>query len=43
MTVTELVRLGVDAEADPAVLRRAIELPGLAEVWREEFRERLGD
>jgi MOSC domain-containing protein YiiM len=43
MTVTELVRLGVDAEADPAVLRRAIEMPGLAEVWREEFRERLGN
>jgi MOSC domain-containing protein YiiM len=43
MTVTELVRLGVDAEADPAVLRRAIALPGLAEVWRDELRERLDD
>ncbi len=42
MTVTELVRLGIDGDADPAVLRRAIELPGLAEVWRAEFRERLG-
>jgi len=42
MTVTELVRLGIASDADPAVLRRAIQLPGLAEAWREEFRERLG-
>jgi MOSC domain-containing protein YiiM len=42
MTVTELLRLGIAHDADPAVLRRAIELPGLAEAWRDEFRERLG-
>jgi MOSC domain-containing protein YiiM len=41
MTVTELVRLGVAKAPDPSVLRRAIELPGLAEVWRDGFRERL--
>jgi len=42
MTVTDLVRLGVAKDADPATLRRAVALPGLAEAWREEFRARLG-
>jgi MOSC domain-containing protein YiiM len=41
MTVTELVRLGVSDRVAPEVLRRAAALPGLAAVWREEFRERL--
>jgi len=43
MTVTDLVRLGMAKHAEPATLRRAVALPGLAEVWREEFRARLGE
>jgi MOSC domain-containing protein YiiM len=41
MTVTEMVRLAVAAAPDPAVLRRAAALPGLAQSWRDDLRERL--
>ncbi len=41
MTVTELVRLSAAAAADPATLRRAAALPGLAAAWGDYFRERL--
>ena len=40
-TVTDLVRLSVAPSIDTDVLRRAVVTPGLAEVWREEFRQRL--
>ncbi|MCC6849297.1 MAG: MOSC domain-containing protein [Deltaproteobacteria bacterium] len=43
MTITELVRLGVADAIDAATLRRAIALPGLAEVWRATFAKRLAD
>jgi MOSC domain-containing protein YiiM len=41
MTVTDLLRLGVAKTHDPSALRRALALPGLAEAWRADFRERL--
>ncbi len=41
MTVTDLVRLSVALHIAADVLRRAVATPGLAEVWREEFRQRL--
>lgn len=42
LTVTDLVRIGSAGEdADPALLARAVALPGLAAVWREELAERL--
>jgi MOSC domain-containing protein YiiM len=41
MTVTEIVRLSVADAVEPAVLRRAAVLPGLAAVWRQEFEHRL--
>ncbi len=41
LTVTDLLRLSLADEVDAAALRRAIAMPGLAAVWREEFRERL--
>lgn len=41
MTVTDLVRLSVASHIETDVLRRAVATPGLAEVWREEFRQRL--
>jgi MOSC domain-containing protein YiiM len=41
MTVTELVRLGVAADVDAALLRRAAALPGLAASWRRDFEKRL--
>ena len=42
LTVTDLVRIGIAGnDADPALLARAVALPGLAAVWREELGERL--
>lgn len=41
LTVTEILRLSVADAPDPDALRRAVALPGLAAVWREELRERL--
>jgi MOSC domain-containing protein YiiM len=41
MTVTELVRLSIAAAPDRDVLRRAVELPGLARSWRDDFRAQL--
>ena len=42
LTVTDLVRIGIAGDgADPALLARAVALPGLAEAWREELGERL--
>ena len=41
MTVTEIVRLYVASDPDPALLRRASELAALPESWREHFREKL--
>lgn len=41
MTVTEIVRLYVASDPDPALLRRASELAALPESWREHFRGKL--
>lgn len=41
LTVTDVVRLYVADAPDRDLLRRASELPGLPEGWRDEFRERL--
>jgi len=37
IAVTEMLRLILDREADPADIRRLLEVPALAAVWREEF------
>jgi len=41
ITVSDMFSLMFDRNAAPGDLRRLIEVPGLAEVWREEFRYRL--
>jgi len=41
MTVTQIVRLYVASDPDPALLRRASELAALSESWREHFRGKL--
>ncbi len=41
MTITELVRLSTADAVDPATLRRAVALPGLAQAWRDRFAKRL--
>ena len=41
ISISELMRLAVDADTTPEQLRRMSELPGLAESWRDHFRERL--
>lgn len=41
MTVADIVALRLARPADPQLLRRAIELPALAQVWRDSFRKRL--
>jgi MOSC domain-containing protein YiiM len=41
ISVMELIALIVDTRAAPERLRRALAVPGLAEVWRHEFEERL--
>jgi MOSC domain-containing protein YiiM len=42
ITVTEMFRLVLDHNADPAELRRLLSVPSLAAVWRQELEERLG-
>jgi MOSC domain-containing protein YiiM len=42
ITVTEMFRLVLDHNADPAALRRLLGVPSLAAVWRQELEERLG-
>jgi MOSC domain-containing protein YiiM len=42
ITVTEMFRLVLDHNADPAELRRLLNVSSLAAVWRQELEERLG-
>ena len=42
VTVADVVNLYVADAPDPALLRRASELPALSEGWRDHFRKRLG-
>ena len=42
ITVTEMFHLVLDTKADPAALRRLLNVPALAAVWRQELEERLG-
>jgi MOSC domain-containing protein YiiM len=41
MSVAEIARMYTDDLADQALLRRASQLPGLPEAWRDHFRARL--
>jgi MOSC domain-containing protein YiiM len=41
ITVSDMLNLMYDRDATPGDLRRLIQVPGLAEVWREEFQSRL--
>jgi MOSC domain-containing protein YiiM len=41
ITVSDMLALILDRNAAPDDLRRLIEVPSLAEVWRDEFRSRL--
>lgn len=43
VTVSDMLALMLDHHAAPDDLRRVLEVPALAEVWREEFRSRLAD
>lgn len=43
ITVSDMFSLMFDRNAAPGDLRRLIEVPALAEVWREEFKSRLGN
>jgi len=42
ITVAAMFRLVLDQDADPAELRRLLEVRALAAVWREELEARLG-
>jgi MOSC domain-containing protein YiiM len=42
ITVSEMLAMILDHNAAPEDLRRVLEVPALAEVWREEFESRLG-
>jgi MOSC domain-containing protein YiiM len=42
ITVSDMLVLIFDRNAAPDNLRRLVEVPGLAGVWREEFQSRLG-
>jgi MOSC domain-containing protein YiiM len=42
ITVAEMFRLVLDHNADPAALRRLLNVSSLAAVWRQELEERLG-
>jgi MOSC domain-containing protein YiiM len=42
ITVSDMLGLILDRNAAPDDLRRLLEVPALAEVWREEFKSRLG-
>ena len=41
ITVSDMNTLMYNHDADPAALRRVLQVPALAEVWREEFQSRL--
>lgn len=41
IAVSEMNTLMYDQDADPNTLRRVLQVPALAEVWREEFQSRL--
>jgi MOSC domain-containing protein YiiM len=41
IAVTDMLRLIVDHDADPDDVRRLLEVPALAAVWRAEFERRL--
>jgi MOSC domain-containing protein YiiM len=41
ITVSDMLALILDRDTAPDDLRRLIEVPGLAKVWREEFQSRL--
>ena len=41
VTLTDMFRLILDRHASPESLRRALAVPALAQVWREEFEARL--
>jgi MOSC domain-containing protein YiiM len=43
LTVADIFRLYTTEDADPDLLRRASELPSLAQGWRAHFRERLAE
>jgi MOSC domain-containing protein YiiM len=43
ITVSDMFALMLNRNAAPGDLRRLIEVPGLAAVWREEFQSRLGE
>ena len=43
ISVVDMLALMLDRDPDPSALRRLLEVPGLASVWREEFAARLGD
>jgi MOSC domain-containing protein YiiM len=42
ISVAEMFRLVLDGDADPAALRRLLDVRALADVWREELEARLG-
>lgn len=42
VTVTDLLRLKVQDKDNTELLRRALRVPKLAAVWRQEFEDRLG-
>jgi len=43
ISIADAARLYVGASSDPALLRRAVASPALAEGWRERFRHRLAE
>ena len=43
ITVSDMLALILNRNAAPGDLRRLVEIPGLAGVWREEFQSRLGN
>ena len=43
VTVADVLRLIVDEKGDSELLRRALRVPALADVWQREFRERLAN
>jgi MOSC domain-containing protein YiiM len=42
LSITALLGLILDPDPSPDALRRALRIPALAAVWREQFEERLG-
>jgi MOSC domain-containing protein YiiM len=43
IAVSDMLALILDRDAAPDELRRLVEVPGLAKVWREKFKSRLGN